>query len=80
MAHPDELQLTNARGEPRGYVEPKQIAGRYVLEDLWVMQGSICDLKCRHCYTASSPRSGRLEQIGFEELRPHLQEARRFGV
>ena len=80
MAHPDELQLTNARGEPRGYVDPKQIAGRYVLEDLWVMRGSVCDLKCRHCYTASSPRNNRLEQIRFAELRPHLEDARRYGV
>jgi MoaA/NifB/PqqE/SkfB family radical SAM enzyme len=80
MVHPDSLELTNTRGEQRGYVEPKQFAGRYILEDLWVMQGSVCDLKCKHCYTASSPRNSRLEQIRFAELRPHLEEARQFGV
>ena len=78
--HPDGLQLINARGEPRGYVDPKQVDGRCVLEDLWIMQGSLCDLKCTHCYTASSPTNGRLEQITFEELRSHLDDAERFGV
>jgi MoaA/NifB/PqqE/SkfB family radical SAM enzyme len=78
--HPDGLALTSPRGEPRGYVEPKRVAGRYVLEDLWVMQGSLCDLKCTHCYTASSPMNNRLEQITFAELRPHLDAAARFGV
>lgn len=78
--HPDRLELVNARGEARGYVDPKQVDGRYVLEDLWIMQGSLCDLKCTHCYTASSPTNGRVEQITFEELRPHLDDAERFGV
>jgi MoaA/NifB/PqqE/SkfB family radical SAM enzyme len=78
--HPDGLELVSPRGDPRGYVDPKQVEGRYVLEDLWVMQGSLCDLKCTHCYTASSPTNNRLEQVGFAELRPHLDEAARFGV
>ena len=78
--HPDGLELVNARGENRGYVDPRQVNGRYVLEDLWIMQGSICDLKCTHCYTASSPTNNRLEQMAFEELRPHLEDAARFGV
>jgi MoaA/NifB/PqqE/SkfB family radical SAM enzyme len=80
MAHPDGLELLNARGEQRGYVEPKRVDGRHVVEDLWVMQGSVCDLKCRHCYTASSPSNNRLEQISFSELRPHLEDAGRSGV
>ncbi len=80
MAHPGGLALVSERGEQRGFVEPKQFAGRPVLEDLWVMQGSLCDLKCKHCYTASSPSNNRLEQIGFAELRPHLEEAAAFGV
>lgn len=78
--HPDGLALTNTKGEARGYVDPKQTHGRLVLEDLWIFQGSLCDLKCTHCYTASSPTNSRLEQITFEELRPHLDEAARFGV
>lgn len=78
--HPEGLALVNPRGEPRGYVDPKQVEGRYVLEDLWVMQGSVCDLRCTHCYTASSPTNNRLEQIAFAELRPHLEEAARYGV
>lgn len=78
--HPDGLALISPQGEPRGYVEPKQVNGRFVLEDLWVMQGSLCDLKCTHCYTASSPTNERLQQITFAELQPHLDEAARFGV
>jgi sulfatase maturation enzyme AslB (radical SAM superfamily) len=78
--HPDGIEMVNARGEERGYVEPKRAKGQPVLEDLWVMQGSLCDLKCTHCYTASSPTNNRLEQITFAELRPHLDEAARFGV
>ena len=78
--HPDGLALTSPGGEARGYVEPKQVAGRLVLEDFWVMQGSLCDLKCTHCYTASSPTNNHLEQIAFEELRPHFDAAARFGL
>jgi sulfatase maturation enzyme AslB (radical SAM superfamily) len=78
--HPQGLALTSLQGEPRGFVDPKQANGRVVLEDLWIFQGSLCDLKCTHCYTASSPTNNRLEQITFEELRPHLDEAARFGV
>jgi MoaA/NifB/PqqE/SkfB family radical SAM enzyme len=78
--HPDGLELCNGRGEERGYVEPKRVAGRPMLEDLWVMQGSLCDLKCSHCYTASSSANNRLEQIAFAELCPHLDEAACFGV
>ena len=80
LQHPADLALSNARGEQRGFVEPKQADGRPALEDLWVMQGSLCDLKCTHCYTASSPANDRLEQITFDELRPHLAEASRYGV
>ena len=78
--HPDGLALIGPKGEARGYVEPKQAGGRFVLDDLWVMPGSLCDLKCTHCYTASSPTNDRLQEIGFEELRPHLNAAARFGV
>src|SRR3954469_3548127 len=78
--HPDCLELVNPRGEQRGFVEPKTIDGRFALEDLWVMQGSLCDLRCKHCYTASSPSNNRLEQIAFAELAPHRRDAARFGV
>ncbi len=80
LKHPEGLQLHNARGEERGFVDPKQASGRPVLDDLWIMQGSLCDLRCKHCYTASSPSNNRLEQIAFAELRPHLEDASRFGL
>lgn len=78
--HPDGLELLNPQGDERGFVDPKRVAGRPVLEDLWIMQGSLCDLKCTHCYTASSPTNDRLEQITFAELRPHLDDAAAYGV
>lgn len=78
--HPDGLALFNSKGERRGYVEPKRVNDRFALEDLWIMQGSLCDLKCTHCYTASSPTNDRLQQITFAELKPHLDDARRHGV
>lgn len=78
--HPAGLLLDSPAGNPRAYVDPKTVDGRPVVEDLWVMQGSLCDLNCTHCYVNSSPRNGRLEQIRFDELQPHLEEAARFGV
>ncbi len=80
MAYPESLELINGRGEQRGFVDPMQDGGDYVLEDLWIMQGSVCDLRCKHCYTESSPGNNRLEQITPSELWPHLEEARRFRV
>ena len=80
VPHPIGIALTSPKGEHRGFVDPKTRNGRPVLEDLWVMQGSLCDLKCKHCYTASSPSNDTLEQIRFDELRPHLDDARSFGV
>src|SRR5215469_10352653 len=78
--HAEGLELFDRNGNERGFVDPKFVDGRPVLEDLWVMQGSVCDLRCKHCYTASSPSNGRLEQITSAELRPHLEAAARFGV
>src|SRR5262249_61712134 len=78
--HPEGLGLFDQSGNERGFVDPKDVNGRPVLEDLWVMQGSICDLRCKHCYTASSPSNSRLEQITSAELRPHLEAAAKFGV
>jgi MoaA/NifB/PqqE/SkfB family radical SAM enzyme len=78
--HPEGLELVSARFENRGFVDPKRSSEGPVLEDLWIMQGSLCDLRCKHCYTASSPSNGRLEQILFSELKPHLEEAARFGL
>jgi MoaA/NifB/PqqE/SkfB family radical SAM enzyme len=78
--HPEGLELFDQSGNERGFVDPKDVNGRPVLEDLWVMQGSICDLRCKHCYTASSPSNSRLQQITSAELRPHLEAAASFGV
>ena len=78
--HAEGLELFDPKGNERGFVDPKCLDGRPVLEDLWVMQGSICDLRCKHCYTASSPSNGRLQQITSAELRPHLEAAAAFGV
>lgn len=78
--HPEGLELLDRNENERGFVDPKYVNGRPALEDLWVMQGSICDLRCKHCYTASSPSDNRLQQIMSAELRPHLDAAASFGV
>jgi hypothetical protein len=78
--HPEGLDLLDRYGNERGFVDSKFLDGRPVLEDLWVMQGSICDLRCKHCYTASSPTTNRLQQITSAELQPHLEAAARFGI
>ena len=62
MPHPIGIGLSGPKGEERGFVEPKLRGALPVLEDLWVMQGSLCDLKCKHCYTASSPTNDSLER------------------
>lgn len=80
LQHPKGLDLISPRGENRGFVDPKLAEGRPVLEDLWIMQGSLCDLRCKHCYTASSPTADHLGQITSVELAPHLADAARFGV
>src|SRR5689334_12579709 len=80
MAHPDGIDLTNAAGVRRGFADFNRQQGRPALEDLWIMQGSLCDLKCKHCYTASSPLNDTLQQIRCDELRPHLDAARTYGV
>jgi MoaA/NifB/PqqE/SkfB family radical SAM enzyme len=61
-------------------VAPKFAGGKPSLDDLWIMQGSLCDLKCKHCYTGSSPTNDRLQQIAFNELEPHLVAAAAHGV
>jgi len=80
VPHPNGIELTGPKGEQRGFVNPQSRKGRAAIDDLWIMQGSLCDLKCKHCYTASSPTNDTLEQIRFAELRPHLDDARSFGV
>ena len=80
MPHPNGIQLTGPKGERRGFVNPQSHKRRPAIDDLWIMQGSLCDLKCKHCYTASSPTNDTLKQIRFAELRPHLDDARSFGV
>src|SRR5262245_21259190 len=78
--HPEGLDLLDCNGNERGFVDPAYSGDRPVIEDLWVMQGSICDLKCQHCYTASSPTNHRLQQITSAELWPHLEDSAAFGV
>jgi Radical SAM superfamily/4Fe-4S single cluster domain len=78
--HPERLELCDRNGNQRGFVDPQSSNGRSTIEDLWVMQGSICDLRCKHCYTASSPSNNRLQQITSAELRPHLEAAATLGV
>lgn len=52
----------------------------YQLDDLWFMVGSLCNLKCIHCYVDSSPENDFLEQIALRDVQSYLQEAAGYGV
>lgn len=67
------MQLVNERGERRAHVD----FGR--LRDLWFMW-SVCNLECRHCYVASSPRNQSLELLSLEEIRGLLVEGASLGM
>ena len=45
--HPEGLELVSPKGEARGYVEPKQVNGRFVLEDLLMMRSGLACVKVK---------------------------------
>lgn len=54
--------------------------GEFILSDLWFMVGSVCNLRCIHCYVDSSPDNNSLEQLMLSDVRQYLEEASRYGV
>ncbi len=63
--HPD----VTASGERRAHVKFTR------LETLWVNTGTLCNIKCAHCYIDSSPKNDRLAYLTAAELAPFLNEA-----
>lgn len=50
------------------------------LHDVWFLLGSRCNLRCIHCYVASSPENDSLPFMTLAEVRGVLAEARELGA
>jgi AdoMet-dependent heme synthase len=51
------------------------------LDNLWFqIAGTICNLRCNHCFISCSPENRALDMMTFEEVLPHLHEAIQLGV
>ena len=58
-----------------GFIDFKKDKTRYVLDDIWFMVGSKCNLACSHCYVGSSPYNNTLEQLTFADVKKFVDEA-----
>ena len=70
----DELWRSTSTGEPRGYIDPRQI------KEVWFHTGTRCNLCCPDCYEHSAPGDRRLDTVAFEDVRPFVDEAVALGV
>jgi AdoMet-dependent heme synthase len=53
----------------------------FALDTLWFqVAGTICNLRCTHCFISCSPENHSHEMMTFEEVRRFLDEARELGV
>jgi len=51
------------------------------LDTLWFqVAGTICNLRCNHCFISCAPDNHRLPMMSYEEILPYLEEARALGV
>lgn len=51
------------------------------LETLWFqISGTLCNLRCTHCFISCAPGNHRLELMETQEVFRYLDEARRLGV
>ena len=51
------------------------------MDVLWIqVAGTVCNIACTHCFISCSPRNRSHEIMTLEEVRTHLEEARRLGV
>jgi uncharacterized Fe-S cluster-containing radical SAM superfamily protein len=71
--HPGKFRdpARTARGEPRA-----QVALRG-LDTLWFNTGTLCNIRCVHCYIESSPRNDRLAYLSHAEVAGYLDEIAR---
>ena len=51
------------------------------LDNLWFqIAGTICNLRCNHCFISCSPENRALGMMTFEQFLPYLHEAIQLGV
>ena len=51
------------------------------LDTLWVqLTGTLCNLKCKHCFISCSPTNDRLGMMSRAQVSEHLADARRMGA
>ena len=51
------------------------------LDTLWFqIAGTLCNLRCNHCFISCSPENHTLSEMTFDQFLPHLQEAVQLGV
>ena len=74
---PTAIAIKDETGERCATVGFKREHGAYKLDDLWFFTGSICNLKCIHCYTGSSPQNSTYEFLSLADIGPVLEEAGR---
>jgi predicted phosphodiesterase len=63
--------VTTANGEPRASVALKS------LDTLWFNTGTLCNITCRNCYIASSPKNDRLVYLTLGDVEGFLDEIER---
>src|ERR1700747_2542927 len=51
------------------------------LDTLWFqVAGTLCNLRCNHCFISCSPENHTLGMMTFDQFLPHLQDAVQLGV
>lgn len=64
-----------------GQVVPPPTAEFRFLETLWFqISGTLCNLRCTHCFISCAPDNHRLEMMDSQEVFRYLDQARRLGV
>ncbi len=70
----DEEWLHTSNGDPRGCIDPRGI------REVWFHTGTACNLCCPDCFEHSAPGDRRLDMVGFEDVKPFIDEAVELGV
>ena len=66
-----------ANARPNGF--PQVPLGS--LDTLWFqVAGTICNLRCHHCFISCSPKNHSHEMMPFDQVAPYLEEAAELGV
>ena len=51
------------------------------LDTLWFqVAGTLCNLRCNHCFISCSPENHTLGLMSFDQFKPYLDEAVQYGV